>query len=98
MTEETKSKPLTIRERLMLQAKQTAHQKAVNFDLATQFGFDELIPITINGRKIPYSTRGQVRTDLEDLTEDIRGFLEEHLPAIIFNQLLEQHLNREENL
>lgn len=100
MSEETtqETKPLTIRERLLAEAKLLAHQEAERFNLVTQFGFpeDEIFYIDINGRKIPYSTRGSVRTDLEDLTEDIRAFLEEHLPQLIFIRLLDQYLNKEE--
>jgi hypothetical protein len=97
MTEETTSKPLTIRERLLAQATELAHQKAASFNLATQFGFseDEIYPLEISGRKVPFSTRGVVRTNLDDLTEDIRSFLEAELPSIIFNQLLDQYLNQE---
>lgn len=82
----------------MVEAKLLAHQEAENFNLVTQFGLpeDEIFYLEISGRKIPFSTRGKVRTDLEDLTEDIRDFLEEHLPQIIFIRLLDQYLNKEE--
>jgi hypothetical protein len=100
MSEETIEKqPLTIRESLMVKARALANQKADQFDLVTQFGFSEhnIFRIDIKGRKVPFSTTGTVRTDLDALTENIRDFLREHLPTMIFNELLDEYLSREQS-
>ena len=85
---------MTLRENLMAQAKQIAAEKAAEFDLAQQFGFEGDENLKINGRRIDVGTRWTVKTDLEDLTEDIRTFLQEQLPNVIFAKLLDDYLNR----
>ena len=82
----------TIRQRLQEKANEIAKEKIDSFDLAREFGLEGSAEIKIVG--IP--SRGMsttVKTTLDDLTDDLRLFLEEALPPMLFDILLKEHLD-----
>ena len=87
----------TIRAKLQEKANEIAREKIEeSYDLAAIFGLKGDLEIQVSG--VSSRARGvltTVKTTLDDLSEELRTFLEEHLPPMLFDALLREHLDAE---
>jgi hypothetical protein len=89
----------TIRMKLQEKANEIAREKINGFDLASEFGLDGELEIQVSGQsgRGPRGVLTSIRTTLDDLSDEVRTFLEDALPAMLFDILLKEHLDAEQD-